>query len=117
MGEAENRRSPRVARSFMARYRVARAQESLWLVSPLRDLSSGGARFLSERTSLAAGDPLEMQLILPTAQQPLPLNARVAWVKRGALMTTVEVGVTFDPGDSAIQQTIDDAVKHFLKKA
>lgn len=114
MADADNRRNPRIARSFIARYRVAHPQDFSWLVSPLRDLSSGGARFLCERR-LVVGDLLEMQLILPVAAQPVPLTARVAWVKPGPL-NMVEVGVTFDPGDSAIQQTIDDAVTHFLKK-
>ena len=115
MADAEHRRNPRIARSFMARYRITTLNETMWLVSPLRDLSSTGARFLSER-ALIAGDLLEMQLILPVAPQPLPLTARVAWVRPGP-MDMVEVGVTFNPGDSGIQQTIDDAVRHFLKKA
>ena len=111
---AENRRAPRVRHSFMVRYHLTDPQDAMWFVSPLRDLSSGGARFLSER-QLSTGDQLEMQLILPSAPQPLSLKARVAWVKPGPL-NMVELGVTFDPGDVGIQQTIDDAVKHFLKK-
>ncbi|MBI4342518.1 MAG: PilZ domain-containing protein [Candidatus Omnitrophica bacterium] len=114
MADSEQRRSPRIARSFMVRYRVTVPQDTVWLVSPLRDLSSGGARLLSERP-LAIGDQLELQLILPMAQQPVPLKARVAWV-RPAPLGMVEIGVTFDPGDAGIQQTIDSAVAHFLRK-
>ena len=114
MADAENRRAPRISRSFMARYRMTFPQDTVWLVSPLRDLSSGGARFLSERP-LAAGDTMDLQLILPLSKEPLLLKARVAWAKPGT-MNMMEVGVTFDAGDTAIQHTIDQAVSHFLKK-
>ncbi|OGX29396.1 MAG: hypothetical protein A3B78_01145 [Omnitrophica WOR_2 bacterium RIFCSPHIGHO2_02_FULL_67_20] len=110
MGEAEHRRAPRIARPFMVRYQPS--GKSTWLMSPLRDLSSGGARFLSEH-AFAAGAVFEIQIVLPTASQPVPLKARVAWVKpwRAGLL---EVGITFDPGDALIQRTIDEAISRFL---
>ena len=115
MSSGEQRRSPRINRSFMVRYRASGTSEgATWLISPLRELSSGGARFLSERGQ-AVGNVLEFQLILPMSSQPVSLKARVAWVKPGPL-SMVELGVTFDPGDAAIQQMIDDAVAHFLRK-
>ena len=115
MSDGEQRRSPRINRSFMVRYRSSEPPEgATWLVSPLRDLSSGGARFLSERR-LAVNDVLGLQLILPMFPQPVLLKARVAWMK-SAPLNMVEVGVTFDPGDAAIQRMIDDAVAHFLRK-
>ena len=114
MADAENRRQPRIARSFMARYKMTFPQDTVWLISPLRDLSGGGARFLSERP-LAAGDTMDLQLILPIAKEPVPVKARVAWARSGPMGMT-EVGVTFDAGDTAIQQLIDQAVTHFLKK-
>ena len=107
---AENRRAPRIARSFMLRYQPP--GKSTWLLSPLRDLSSGGARFLSEH-DFAGGEVFEMQLVLPTSTQPVQMKARVAWVKpwRAGL---VEVGVTFDPGDMGVQRTIDEAITKLL---
>ena len=107
---AENRRTPRMARSFMLRYQPP--EQSAWLLSPLRDLSSGGARFLSEH-AFTAGDLFDIQLVLPTASRPVELKVRVAWAKpwRAGLF---EVGVTFDPGDAGIQQTIDEAVKRLF---
>jgi len=98
----------------MARYRAPAGGEAGWLASPLRDLSSGGARFLSEH-AFAVGSELEMQLLLPTTKDPVRLQARVAWSKP-AQLGMVELGVTFDPGDTAIQQSIDAAVSHFLGK-
>ena len=56
-----------------------------------------------------------MQLLLPTAKDPVRLRARIAWAKP-AQLGMVELGVTFDPGDTAIQQKIDAAVAHFLSK-
>lgn len=114
MAAEERRRSPRIMRSFIVRYHAADQPESAWLASPLRDLSSGGARFLSEHP-LAVNDVLAVQLLLPSSQQPVALNARVAWVKQGPF-NMVAVGVTFQAGDVFVQRTIDDAVAHFLRQ-
>ncbi len=108
----ENRRAERVARSVMARYRAG--AQSTWLMSPLKDLSSGGARFLSEHP-FTAGQVFELQLLLPTAPQPIVVQAKVAWVKPAPLQM-VEMGVTFNPADAGIQRLIDESVAHFLKK-
>ena len=108
------RQSPRISKPFMIRYRPMGAEPAGWLVSPLRDLSSGGARFISEHRFLA-GDIFELQLLLPGAPQPLQMKARVAWVKTDNT-TLSEVGVTFDPGDTGIQQMIDQVVTRFLSK-
>ena len=85
-----------------------------WLMSPLRDLSSGGARFLSEHV-FNAGDIFEMQLMLPNSTQPVQLKARIAWIKpwRGTLM---EVGVTFNPGDAGIQRVLDEAIGRLIDR-
>ena len=110
MGQAEHRRAPRIAHSFMLRYQPP--GKTVWLISSLRDLSSGGARFRSEHPFLV-GDNFEIQLVLPTSTQPVSLKARATWVQpwRAGL---VEVGLTFDPGDVGVQQTIDDAVTRLL---
>ena len=112
--QEEQRRRPRISRPFMIRYRPSGKEQAGWLVSPLRDLSGGGARFISEYPFFA-GDAFEIQLLLPASKQPVSLKARVAWVK-SAHMGLSEVGVTFDPGDTGIQQAIDQAVTHFLDK-
>src|SRR3989338_6171186 len=108
----EQRRGQPVARAILARYRAG--TPATWLMPPLRDLSSGGAGFLSEHPFTVA-ERFELQLLLPTAPQPVVVQARVAWAKPGPLQM-VEVGVTFDPGDAKIQALIDAAVTHFLKR-
>jgi hypothetical protein len=112
MGDEEQRRSPRIPRAFMVRYRCAAKGMTGWLVSPLRDLSSGGARFISERI-FAVGDELEVQLLLPASRDPLALRAKIAWASAGKL-GMMELGITFDAHDTAVQQVIDEAVAHFL---
>lgn len=114
VNEGEHRRAPRVARSVIVRYRCPEAGQTVWLVSPLRDVSSGGARFLSEQT-VAIGRTIEMQLMLPTASQPVSLLARVVRTKP-AQTGLIEVGVTFSTADVAVQRAIDRAVAHFLHK-
>ena len=104
----EHRLAPRAAAHPLIRYRPPGEPGATWLVSPLRDLSSGGARFLSEH-AFAVGDTFEVQLLLPAAAQPIWVRARVAWAKPGATKM-VELGVTFDAGDTANQRLIDEAV-------
>jgi hypothetical protein len=82
-------------------------------VSPLRDLSSSGARFLGER-AFEVGTELELQLVLPMAKEPLALQARVARAASGP-MRLVEYGVVFQADDAGVRQMIADAVTHFLR--
>ena len=98
----------------MVRFRSSEEERGGWFVSPLRDLSSGGARFLSEK-SFSVGSTLEFHITLPSSPKPVVLTARVAWAKP-TRMNMAELGVTFDPGDAAIQRTIDEAVARFLRK-
>lgn len=110
--DAEHRRDPRIARGFMVRYRLPK--ETAWSVSPLRDLSTSGARFLGER-AFEIGVDLELQLVLPLAKDPLVLQVRVARTAPGP-MNLVEYGVVFQVVEAAVQQMIDVAVAHFLRK-
>lgn len=111
---SDKRKAPRVSRHLIVRYRAPEHAQEAWRSSPLLDLSSGGARFRSERR-FAPGTILEMQLVLPAAAQPVSLKARVAWtgLPQAGL---VELGVTFATDDLTIQRTIDEAVAHFLRK-
>ena len=111
MSESEHRRAPRITHGFMVRYR--RPSDKGWAVSPLRDLSSAGARFLSEQT-FAIGTELDVQLVLPTTKEPLALHARVARILPSR-MDLVEYGVTFETNVPAVQ-AINDAVEYFLHK-
>ena len=112
MGDAEHRRDPRIVHGFLVRYR--RPAETSWSVSPLRDLSSSGARFIGEY-AFEVGAELELQLVLPMAKTPLVVPAHVAWAKPGP-MNLVEYGITFRAEAAGVQQMIDVAVAHFLRK-
>lgn len=108
--EAEQRQDPRVAHPFMVRY----YWQDSWHISPLKDFSASGARFVSEYP-FAAGELLDAQLILPLARQPIAARARVVWVKPSSL-GLAELGVTFELGDTEAKQAIEAAVAHFLRK-
>ena len=110
----DKRQHSRITRGFMVRYRNGIGLEAPWFVSPLRDLSGTGARFLSE-CALSAGDSVALQLILPLSQQPVCVGARVTWVKP-VQFRLVEVGVEFTDQEVPAQQAIDQAVQHFLRK-
>jgi len=114
MSDAEHRRDPRVAHSFMVRYRSASGGAAGWMMSPLRDLSVSGARFVSEQL-FTVGALLEIQLVLPLSDQPAGLKAKVAWVKPAPLRL-VELGVTFEQVSEETQQMVRDAVTHLLQQ-
>ncbi len=114
MSAEEHRRADRVDRRVIARFRTSTVPDAAWLMSPLLDLSNGGAKFLSEY-AFEMAEPVELQLLLPSSPQPIVLTARVAWVKPG-LRRLTEVGVTFRPADPAAQQALSQAVAYFLQR-
>lgn len=109
----EKRQAPRVARGFMVRYRSAKTGGA-WAVSPMKDLSRGGARFSAD-LALEPGDTLDLQLMLPVSRDPVAVKATVAWARAGVFGTT-EVGVAFDVGDEAILKTLVAAAAQFAHK-
>ena len=111
---SEQRQAPRIARGFMVRYRPAENAAALWSVSPLRDLSRTGARFLAE-SAFPVRTVLELQLVLPMTKQPVAIRGRVAWLKPGPL-SLMEHGVAFETIGPETQQAVDAAVAHFLKR-
>ena len=115
MSDDEHRRDPRVARGFMIRYRSASGGAAGWMMSPLRDLSVSGARFVSEQL-FTVGALLEIQLVLPVSDQPVDLEAKVAWSKPGPL-NFVELGVTFELTSEETQRMLGGAVTHFLQQS
>ena len=109
-GLREQRRHPRVARSFWLWFRPAASIES-WQAAPLRDLSASGARFLSEH-AFEAGSVLNARLRLPTSTTVVSLTIRVAWSRpvEGQWGLT-EHGVTFEFTESTMRQHILYAVR------
>jgi len=97
----------------MARYRPRGT--ATWLLSPLRDLSQGGARFLCDQ-SFEVGTALEMEIILPMIKQPIWCPAEVAWVKPADQPGCVELGVAFQAGDDRTREALQQAVRHFMKR-
>ena len=114
MSQPEQRRHPRAAKSFIVRYRVQNAKHSEWRMSPLKDLSRGGARFLSDR-EFSVGTVLEMELQLPRAPKPLGVSAKV--IRVNILRENVfEHGVKFELTDDVISERIEQAVQHVLNR-
>ena len=115
MSSEEQRGAPRIRHPFMLRYRPAGPSVAPWSVTPLLDLSGTGARFLSDRP-LVQGEALELHLMLPGSQQPVALDGQVAWIKGGAKLGLMEVGVSLAVTNPSAQALLDEAVRHFLAK-
>lgn len=114
MDAKERRRAPRVERAFMMKYRCRESGRTEWLLSPVKNLSSTGVRFISE-CEFAVGSELELQLHLPTAQQPVELKGVVVWQRRLGSGSLAELGVAFSNVDPPLLQRIGQALEFFLK--
>lgn len=114
MSASEHRRDLRVTKGFMARYRLRGETRSEWRMSPLKDLSRSGARFLCEHT-FAIGDVLDVKFLLPVANEPVAVMARVVWVRQRPAGLT-EHGVLFTLEDPSTGTVIEQAVLHALKR-
>ena len=114
MGE-ERRRAPRIDRRLMVRYRRPTSGKPQWMVSPLRDFSAMGIRFIGE-TGFPVGTVLEVQMQLPSSPEPLTVMTRVVWLRGGTAGKLAEHGVEFvDPSPQARQQ-IMQATEVFLRR-
>ena len=112
---ANRRTAPRVPCQFMIQYRGH--QRSSWDLSPLRELGSGGARFLADG-ELAPGESVDIRMGLPLFSEPVQLPARVVWQKStfsGAFKVS-DTGIVFTNLDAHLLRTIDDTVRRLLHR-
>lgn len=110
----EQRQAHRVTHGFLVWHRPVKGRPTRWSASPLRNLSQGGARWLTEHP-LRHGEAVELKLRLPVAREPVPLTGRVAWTKARS-MALVEVGVIFDAMDAKTQELLEASLSHFLRR-
>jgi hypothetical protein len=113
----EARKTGRVKRAFLVRYRTPGVSSGrVWSTSPLRDFSGTGVRFLAEHP-FEAGQRMTLQLLLPMAREPVEVAARVAWAKP-TMSGLVELGVAFEAEqEERARRLIHDAAAFFLRKA
>ena len=114
MNPDERREGFRVPRAFLARFKP-KGHHS-WFISPLRDLSQGGARFLSEYTEFKPGDRIALQLVLSSAPKGLVVHSTIKWARPSKMPSIIEVGVAFDVKEPAIQAAIERASSFFDRR-
>lgn len=114
-GRPDQRKSPRVARPIMVRFR--NPLQDKWHAAPLKDLSRDGARLMSEE-AFPPGAVLEVWIGMPVFHDPTRVMARVVRQKPigAGRMQMSELGVAFTNPDPKLRQTLEDAVLGFLKK-
>jgi hypothetical protein len=108
----DRRKTTRVHRAFVVRYRRLWAGLQIWSTSTLTDFSCEGASFPAQHTC-AAGERLALQLLVPTTPDPLELQARVVWVKTSA-HGDILIGVKFDGLTAQLRQALSDATEVFF---
>ena len=109
---SEQRRFDRVTASFEVECRRAGSLSETWRRMTVDNLSAGGLTFCSEEL-FESGEPLEMQVRLPSLRAPLLIRARVVRTESlapGRCRCAVEfVELTVD------QQTQIDELVQFLR--
>ncbi len=114
MKRIERRRAVRLPLTFMVRYQYPGSQRAVWSSAPLRNFSRLGVRFISEYP-FQVGATVALQLILPTSEQPVWVEARVAWTQPSRLGMT-EIGVAFQLADAQTREAIVSAAVFFSKE-
>ncbi len=111
----ERRGAPRVDKRFMVKYRCPAMGQHDWMLSPIRDLSAKGIRFIGE-FGFTVGSVLELQLCLPTVDQPLAVGGTVVWAQPATAKGLTEHGVSFAEQDVDAKQQVERATEFFLRR-
>lgn len=113
---SEKRQAPRASKAFLIHYRASSSvsDKAGWSASPLRNISETGVNFLSEQR-FPAGTVLEMQLLLPTAPEPLFVKGAVVHVSQPTPQLA-QFGVHFIDPDVKTQEAIRRAIGRSLKR-
>jgi len=114
MIEPERRRTPRIKKGFLIKYRCPAHGTPGWEMSPLTDFSPGGARFLIEE-DFPVGAALELQMVLPMSESDVLLRGRLAWKRDRGRSTLREIGVEFTDVSPEVQQQLVHAASFFAK--
>lgn len=111
MGIEEDRRFSRLSQPFEVKYHIYGDLMQTWKAVRTLDLSASGMRFEGSDL-IEEGNQLEVQLAIPSRQQPLVLRGQVVWsnVLSGG---TVECGVEFLETRSEQAAYIDEVVRFF----
>lgn len=109
---------PRIAWSFMVRFRRQKSEEQQgWVVSVINNISLGGCRFNSS-IPFNPGEVLEIEVTLPLLTSPMKF---IAEVKRcipsdDVKVKIYDIGVQFMDMDQDKKDKFVETVTFFLKK-
>ncbi len=113
MTSPEQRGAPRAERSLIARYRALESEAGPWFISPLKDVSLKGARFLTE-CEFKPGSRLVLHVALPSSREPRVLCATVNRIRLAA-DALWEVGVEFEALQPEDRRCLQEAVERVLR--
>jgi len=114
MRKDERRKDTRIEKHFMVHYKPAKEEGGSWRMSPLKDISKNGARFLYEG-DCAMGEQLILELHMPANPAAQRIKATVVRIQETD-NRWAEIGVSFNEIDEKTQNDINAIVNWFLKK-
>ncbi|MCA9674904.1 MAG: PilZ domain-containing protein [Kofleriaceae bacterium] len=97
------RGKPRPGRRLAIRYRIRGGE---WIRAETRNIGVGGA-FVSTGEPAAPGSPVEIELEVPTCEQPLILRGQVRWAEDG-VGDHAGMGVQFQDVDIDVLLELND---------
>ncbi len=109
----EERRAQRVERLFLVRYQCPSIGEMDWEISPIRNLSGTGLRFLAE-SDYPIGVILDLRLQVPTVEQPLVVPPTIIWKRRLSPSAWWDYGASFGRLPVSKRKAIVGAIQVFL---
>jgi uncharacterized protein (TIGR02266 family) len=74
------RGKPRPGRRLAIRYRKPGTGASAWIDAETRNIGVGGA-FIASQDPMKTGSEIEIELHVPTCEQPLVLKGQVRWIQ------------------------------------
>jgi len=114
---AERRRHPRVSRSYTMRVKERDAQDPLWELPMMRNISVGGCYFHST-VNYQEGQCLEIEIQLPVLREPLRCTGLVRRIepRREGMMDYVGVGLEFMDMQEDVKQKLKEVVDFTLAR-
>lgn len=111
------RKHPRIARNFVARFRVKDRPDSEWQLSTLKDISEGGCYFYSA-TPFEIGQVLETRILFPSSKEPIEFLGEVKRCdsEGSGQFSRFGIGVYFMGMDEQKKKEFIETIVFFLKK-
>lgn len=108
----DKRRTKRINEYHLVKYRLAFTPDKP-LLANIKDISAGGARLVTEK-QLPVGSLLQIYINFPWLNSPVPVLAKIIWVKKPGRRIRFESGLEFSEIEDIIRKDIHGRIENVL---